>query len=59
MKKLSCNKDKKMKSDSVSRKNKKSFRDECKRQSLVLKNDKHEKDILKFLDFASDRTGWK
>lgn len=35
------------------------FAEECKRQSLLVKNDKQEKDVLEFLDEAADREGWK
>ena len=35
------------------------FAEECKRQSLLVKNDKQEKDVLEFLDDAADREGWK
>ena len=38
---------------------KKGFAAECRRQSLLLKNDKREKAVLKWLDKASDREGWK
>ena len=34
------------------------FAEECKRQSELLKNDPHEKEILKILDEAADREGW-
>jgi len=35
------------------------FAEECKRQSLLVKNDKQEKDVLEFLDEAADREGWE
>lgn len=35
------------------------FAEECKRQSLLVKNDKQETDVLGFLDDAADREGWK
>ncbi len=34
------------------------FAAECKRQSRLLKNDRHEKEILRFLDSAAARDGW-
>lgn len=34
------------------------FKKECRRQSSLLKNDPHEKDILGFIDAAADRKGW-
>lgn len=36
----------------------KGFSDECRRQSLLLKNDRHEREVLKWIDFASDQTEW-
>jgi len=35
------------------------FAEECRRQSLLVKLDAHEKEILEFLDDASDREGWE
>ena len=35
------------------------FAEECKRQSLLVKNDEQEKNVLDFLDEAADREGWK
>ncbi len=34
------------------------FAEECKRQSALIKNDMEEKELLRFLDEAADRTGW-
>jgi hypothetical protein len=34
------------------------FKKECRRQSLLLKNDPHEKDILGFVEESADRSGW-
>jgi len=34
------------------------FAAECKRQSRLLKNDPHEKEILQLLDEAASREGW-
>ena len=34
------------------------FGEECKRQSELMKNDPHEKEILKILDEEADREGW-
>lgn len=38
---------------------KKGFAAECKRQSLLLRKDKHEDEILQWLDSVADRKGWK
>lgn len=38
---------------------KRGFKAECRRQSLILKNDKHEGEVLDWLDFVADREGWK
>ena len=35
------------------------FAEECKRQSALIKNDQHEKELLRFLDESADREGWK
>ncbi|NHQ61136.1 antitoxin MazE family protein [Chlorobium sp. BLA1] len=35
------------------------FAEECRRQSEVVKNDPHEKEILKFFDEAADKEGWR
>ncbi len=35
------------------------FAEECRRQSLLVKNDSHEKELLDFLDEAADREGWE
>ena len=35
------------------------FAEECRRQSLVVKQDPHEKELLNFLDDAADREGWE
>ncbi|EAT59656.1 MULTISPECIES: antitoxin MazE family protein [Chlorobium] len=35
------------------------FSEECRRQSLLVKHDPHEKEILTFLDEAADREGWE
>ncbi len=35
------------------------FAEECKRQSLLVKNDEQENNVLDFLDEAADRQGWK
>jgi hypothetical protein len=35
------------------------FAEECQRQSLLVKHDPHEKDLLEFLDEAADREGWE
>ncbi len=34
------------------------FAEECKRQSALINNDQHEKDVLRFLDETADREGW-
>ncbi len=34
------------------------FLNECRRQSALINNDPAEKEILRFLDVASDREGW-
>lgn len=38
---------------------KKGFIKECRRQCLLLKNDPHEKEIMKWLEAVADRDGWK
>lgn len=38
---------------------KRGFAAECIRQSLLLKNDKHEEETLEWLDSVADREGWK
>jgi antidote-toxin recognition MazE-like antitoxin len=38
---------------------KRGFKKECHRQSLLLKNDPQERDILKQISSVSDDTGWK
>ncbi len=35
------------------------FAEECQRQSALIKNDQHEKEVLRFLDESADREGWK
>ena len=35
------------------------FAEECKRQSALIKNGQHEKEVLRFLDESADREGWK
>ena len=35
------------------------FAEECRRQSLVVKQDPHEKELLNFLDDVADRAGWE
>ncbi len=35
------------------------FAEECRRQSLLVKLDPHEKELLDFLDDAADREGWE
>jgi len=35
------------------------FAEECKRQSLLVKNDEQENNVLDFLDEAADRQDWK
>ncbi len=35
------------------------FAKECRRQSLLVKLDPQEKEILEFLDDAADREGWE
>lgn len=37
----------------------KGFAAECRRQSLLLSKDKHESEILDWLDAVADRDGWK
>jgi hypothetical protein len=37
----------------------KGFSAECHRQSLLLKNDSHEQEMLEWLSSVSDDTGWK
>ena len=34
------------------------FAEECRRQSLLLKDDSHEKEITDWLETAADRDGW-
>ena len=36
----------------------KGFSAECRRQSLLLKNDPHEKEILEWIHSAADQTEW-
>ena len=38
---------------------KRGFKAECKRQSMILKNDGHEDEVLGWLDSVADREGWK
>lgn len=35
------------------------FADECRRQSLSLRNDPQEKEIVDWLEAVADRTGWE
>jgi len=35
------------------------FAEECRRQSLLLKQDPHEKEVLDWLEQVADREGWK
>ncbi|NOU40000.1 MAG: antitoxin MazE family protein [Methylotenera sp.] len=35
------------------------FADECRRQSLVLRGDQQEVDVLDWLEVAADTEGWK
>ena len=35
------------------------FAEECRRQSLLVKHDPHEKELLELLDEAADREGWE
>ena len=35
------------------------FAEECRRQSLLLKQDPHEKEALDWLEQVADREGWK
>ena len=35
------------------------FREECRKQSGMLKGDAQEKDVLEFLERAADRQGWE
>ncbi|SAL03491.1 Antitoxin MazE [Caballeronia calidae] len=35
------------------------FAEECRRQSLMLRDDPHEQEIMDFLDAAADREGWE
>jgi Protein of unknown function (DUF3018). len=35
------------------------FADECRRQSLLLQGDAHERDTAAWLDAAADRDGWQ
>ena len=35
------------------------FADECRRQSLSLRDDPNEKDVLDFIDAAADTDGWE
>jgi hypothetical protein len=34
------------------------FAKECKRQSLLLRNDRRENEILEWIEKASDKSGW-
>lgn len=34
------------------------FAKECRRQSLILMNDKSEKEMLEWIEKASDKSGW-
>jgi hypothetical protein len=34
------------------------FKEECKRQSELIRHDRQEQEILEFLDKAADREGW-
>lgn len=36
----------------------KGFAEECKRQSLLIKHDSHEEDILQWIASVSDEEGW-
>lgn len=38
---------------------KKSFAKECRRQSLLLQNDPHEKEMMEWWESAADHEGWK
>lgn len=38
---------------------KRGFKDECKRQSALLSNDKQEAEVLDWLDSVADREGWE
>jgi hypothetical protein len=35
------------------------FAEECRRQSLMLRDDPHEQDIMDFLEAAADQEGWE
>jgi len=35
------------------------FADECRRQSLILRDDLHETDVLNWLEAISDTEGWR
>ena len=35
------------------------FAEECRRQSLMLRDDLHEQEIMDFLEAAADREGWE
>ncbi len=35
------------------------FAEECRRQSLLLKQDPHEKEVLDWMEKVADREGWK
>ena len=35
------------------------FAEECRRQSLVLRGDAHERKTMKWLEAVADRDGWK
>lgn len=35
------------------------FAEECRRQSRMLQNDPHEKEVLEFLQTAADTEGWR
>ncbi len=38
---------------------KKGFKTECRRQSLILSKDKHEFEVMDWLESVADREGWK
>ena len=35
------------------------FAEECRRQSLMLRDDPHEQEVMDFLEAAADREGWE
>ena len=35
------------------------FAEECRRQSLMLRDDPHEQEIMDFLEAAADQEGWE